>query len=117
MKRILIVEDNADLAFGLRNSLEIASYEVIVANLPYVPDRDRGTLSREVLHDPDVALFGGDRGDEIVRKLIGQAPSHLAPGGLLALEFGIAIALATLSRRTFEAWFLSLKRTKPRSTA
>src|SRR5262249_40394042 len=32
MKRILIVEDNADLAFGLRNSLEIASYEVIVAN-------------------------------------------------------------------------------------
>jgi two-component system, OmpR family, alkaline phosphatase synthesis response regulator PhoP len=32
MKRILIVEDNADLAFGLRNSLEIASYEVIVAS-------------------------------------------------------------------------------------
>jgi DNA-binding response OmpR family regulator len=30
MKRILIVEDNADLAFGLRNSLEIASYEVVV---------------------------------------------------------------------------------------
>ena len=33
----------------------------------------------------------------------------------VALEFGIAIALATLSRRTFEAWFLSLKRPKPRS--
>lgn len=32
MRRILIVEDNADLAFGLRNSLEIASYEVIVAS-------------------------------------------------------------------------------------
>src|SRR3954471_2069842 len=32
MKRILIVEDNADLAFGLRNSLEIASYEVVVAS-------------------------------------------------------------------------------------
>jgi two-component system alkaline phosphatase synthesis response regulator PhoP len=32
MKRVLIVEDNVDLAFGLRNSLEIAEYEVIVAN-------------------------------------------------------------------------------------
>jgi DNA-binding response OmpR family regulator len=32
MKRILIVEDNQDLAFGLRNSLEIAEYEVLVAH-------------------------------------------------------------------------------------
>ncbi|HET6680262.1 MAG TPA: response regulator transcription factor [Gemmatimonadaceae bacterium] len=31
MKRILLVEDNADLAFGLRNNLEIAEYEVLVA--------------------------------------------------------------------------------------
>ena len=31
MKRVLVVEDNPDLAFGLRNSLEIAGYEVIVA--------------------------------------------------------------------------------------
>jgi DNA-binding response OmpR family regulator len=32
VSRILLVEDNADLAYGLRNSLEIASFEVIVAN-------------------------------------------------------------------------------------
>jgi len=64
-------------------------YEVIVANLPYVAEADRGTLSREVLHDPGIALFGGERGDEIVRKLIEAAPSHLAPGGLLALELGL----------------------------
>ena len=31
LKRILLVEDNADLAFGLRNSLEIADFEVVVA--------------------------------------------------------------------------------------
>jgi release factor glutamine methyltransferase len=71
---------------------------VIVANLPYVAETDRATLSREVRHDPEVALFGGERGDEIVRKLIHEARSHLAPGGLLALEVGIGQAneLATL---------------------
>jgi DNA-binding response OmpR family regulator len=31
MTRILVVEDNADLAFGLRNNLEIEGYEVVVA--------------------------------------------------------------------------------------
>jgi release factor glutamine methyltransferase len=42
-----------------------------------------------VLHDPEVALFGGASGDELVRKLIEKAPPHLEPGGLLALEIGI----------------------------
>ena len=32
MSRVLVVEDNADLAFGLRNNLEIEGYEVIVAD-------------------------------------------------------------------------------------
>ncbi len=63
-------------------------YDLIVANLPYVAATDRATLSREVLHDPEVALFGGERGDELVRKLIETAPPRLAPGGLLALELG-----------------------------
>ncbi len=31
MSRVLVVEDNADLAFGLRNNLEIEGYEVEVA--------------------------------------------------------------------------------------
>jgi release factor glutamine methyltransferase len=67
-------------------------YDLIVANLPYVATGDRATLSREVLQDPEVALFGGERGDEIVRRLIEEAPAHLAPGGLLALEVGIGQA-------------------------
>ena len=67
-------------------------YDLIVANLPYVAAGDRATLSREVAHDPEGALFGGKRGDEIIRKLIEAAPSHLVPGGLLALEVGIGQA-------------------------
>jgi release factor glutamine methyltransferase len=68
------------------------TFDLIVANLPYVAAADRGTLSREVLHDPEIALFGGERGDEVVRKLIEAAPARLKPGGLLALEVGLGQA-------------------------
>ncbi len=67
-------------------------YDLIVANLPYVPRTDRESLSREVLCDPEMALFGGEAGDEMIRKLITQAGEHLAPDGLLALEIGLGQA-------------------------
>jgi release factor glutamine methyltransferase len=63
--------------------------DLIVANLPYISTENRQNLSREVLHDPDVALFAGARGDELVRQLIAQAPLVLRPGGVLAMEIGI----------------------------
>jgi len=69
-------------------------FNLIVANLPYVATRDRQSLSREVLHDPEVALFGGERGDELIHRLIEQAPSRLRPSGLLALEVGLGQAEA-----------------------
>jgi len=64
-------------------------YDVIVANLPYVSTRERQSLSREVLHDPEAAVFAGEQGDELIRELIASAREHLQPGGLLALEIGI----------------------------
>jgi release factor glutamine methyltransferase len=76
--------------FGHGNLLETLSerFDLIVANLPYVAMKDRSTLSREVLHDPEVALFAGEGGDELIRQLIEQAPVRLQSGGLLALEVG-----------------------------
>jgi release factor glutamine methyltransferase len=65
------------------------AFDVIITNLPYLAKQDRETLSREVLHDPEVALFGGERGDELVRELMTQAPSRLRPGGVLAMEIGV----------------------------
>jgi release factor glutamine methyltransferase len=64
-------------------------FDLIAANLPYIAAQDRHALSREVLRDPEIALFGGEHGDELLRELIEQAPTRLCPGGLLALEIGL----------------------------
>jgi len=63
-------------------------FHLIVANLPYVRVGERPVLSREVLCDPEVALFADERGDGLIRDLIVTAPPHLEPKGLLALEIG-----------------------------
>jgi release factor glutamine methyltransferase len=72
------------------------TFDIVAANLPYIAAQDRHLLSREVLHDPEIALFGGSNGEEMLRALIEQAPSRLKPGGLLALEIGLGQADALL---------------------
>jgi len=64
-------------------------FDLMVANLPYISRHDRDQLAPEVLRDPEVALFAGEKGDEIIRRLIETAPSHLSRNGLLALEIGL----------------------------
>ena len=80
--RVLFLQSN------LLESIQ-PDFDLIVANLPYVSTDDRQNLSREVLHDPEAALFAGPRGDELLRQLIQDAPSWLRPGGMLAIEIGI----------------------------
>jgi release factor glutamine methyltransferase len=87
-ERLGLVDRVRFLRSNLLESVQ-PSLDLIVANLPYVSTEDRHNLSREVLHDPEVALFAGARGDELVRQLIAQAPSWLRPGGILAIEIGI----------------------------
>jgi release factor glutamine methyltransferase len=65
------------------------NFDLIVANLPYISRRDRDQLAAEVLRDPAVALFAGEKGDEMIRQLIETAPAHLNAGSLLALEIGL----------------------------
>jgi len=64
------------------------TFDLIVANLPYVAAGEAAQLAPEVRHDPAVALFGGTTGDELIRELIATAPPHLRAGGTLALEIG-----------------------------
>lgn len=72
----------------LFNTLE-DNYDLIVANLPYVPERDRAQLEAELEYDPDLALFSGEDGLDIIRRFILEAPQFLKTNGQIALEIGI----------------------------
>jgi release factor glutamine methyltransferase len=64
-------------------------FEIIVSNPPYVPSADRAQLSVEVRdYEPALALFAGEDGLEVYRRLIPAAFDALTLGGFLALEIG-----------------------------
>ena len=64
------------------------SFEVVVANLPYIPTNEIPGLAKEVLRDPASALDGGGDGLRLIERLADQLPGHLPPAGLIALEIG-----------------------------
>jgi len=86
---LLEVSNATFIESDLFSALAGQTFDLIVANLPYVPESDRPTLSKEVAHDPDLALFSGPDGLDLIRRFIPQAKDHLNPGGWLALEIGI----------------------------
>jgi len=66
-------------------------FEIIASNPPYVPNTDRALISVEFReHEPHLALFGGDDGLAIYRRLIPAAHTALVPGGYLVFEFGFS---------------------------
>ena len=71
-----------------------ASFDLIVSNPPYVALRDREGLQQEVRdHDPALALFGGNDGLAVYRRLIPEAARLLKPEGFLVMELGDAEAV------------------------
>jgi release factor glutamine methyltransferase len=63
--------------------------EIIVSNPPYIPLRDRESLPPEVRdHEPALALFGGDDGLDVYRRLLDDIPGDLVEGGYLIVEVG-----------------------------
>ena len=80
----------SDLLEAFADEIEAGRrFDVVVSNPPYVPLADGGTLAPEVReYEPHLALFGGEDGLAVYRRLIPQAWAALRGGGLLAMEMG-----------------------------
>jgi len=60
------------------------TYDLILANPPYVAAAEMAVLSPEYRAEPEMALAGGADGLDLVRRILDGAPAHLnAKGGLL----------------------------------
>jgi ribosomal protein L3 glutamine methyltransferase len=86
----------------LFDQLPSAAYDVIVCNPPYVNQDSMDALPPEYRHEPHAALAGGMDGMDLVRRILRDAPRHLAPQGILVLEIGH-------ERAHFEAAFPGLE--------
>lgn len=71
------------------------SFDLIVANPPYIASGEIAGLAREVCeHDPCAALDGGADGLSAYRRISAQASEKMVPGGVLLAEVGIGQAEA-----------------------
>lgn len=61
-------------------------YDLIVANLPYVPTADIPIAPDPVSFEPRLALDGGPDGLDLYRRLLTELPGMLVPGGIVFME-------------------------------
>lgn len=61
-------------------------FDLIVSNPPYVARADEGSLPPELSHEPEMALFAGPDGLDVIRRLVAEAGDHLSSGGWLGIE-------------------------------
>ncbi len=61
-------------------------FDLIVSNPPYVARSDAASLPPELSHEPEMALFAGADGLDVIRRLVAEAGDHLSPGGWLLIE-------------------------------
>ncbi|TMI04788.1 MAG: 50S ribosomal protein L3 N(5)-glutamine methyltransferase [Betaproteobacteria bacterium] len=72
----------------LLSNLTEKNYDLIVSNPPYVTAMAMEELPPEYLHEPQLALAGGDDGLDAVRTILARAGEFLNPDGLLVVELG-----------------------------
>lgn len=66
---------------------ETEPFDILVANLPYIPSKRFDQLPREVCaFEPRLALDGGADGLDVMRRLLKQIESHAARGAVVLLE-------------------------------
>jgi release factor glutamine methyltransferase len=72
---------------------ERSRYDAVVANPPYVAEAARSRLAPEItLHEPPQALFAAEGGLAVIRRIVAEAESWLAPGGFFGVEIDPALS-------------------------
>lgn len=72
---------HSDLLSGIRGK-----FDIIIANLPYVPVTDYIILRESLKHEPMHALTDGTDNSTLIQKFAEQALKKLAPNGIILLE-------------------------------
>jgi len=74
------------LAGDLFEPVASERFDLVVSNPPYVARDDEASLPPELSHEPEMALFAGADGLDVIRRLVAEAGDHLSPGGWLLFE-------------------------------
>jgi release factor glutamine methyltransferase len=61
-------------------------FDLIVSNPPYLARGASADLPPELVHEPELALFGGEDGFEVLRPLVTGVADRLVPGGSVLVE-------------------------------
>ena len=72
----------------LFDAVEGRTYDLIIANPPYVAGPEVAAFPAEYGHEPIMAHIAGDDGLDIVRRILDETAAHLNPGGGLLCEVG-----------------------------
>ncbi len=74
---------------ALDNShFEGVQFDAIFSNPPYLTGEEMENLQREVRHEPETALYGGEDGLDFYRQLFKLWKPRLKDGGIFAVEVG-----------------------------
>jgi release factor glutamine methyltransferase len=93
-------------AADLLGPVRPGAVDLIVSNPPYLPTGSLASLPPEVRdHDPALALDGGPDGLAVIRRLIHESRSRLAPAAALVLETGGGPQAAAVAALLNEAGF------------
>jgi release factor glutamine methyltransferase len=83
----------------------IGQLDVVISNPPYIPD-SAIPIDPEVRdYDPDLALYGGEDGLDVIRDISGIAAALLRRGGLLVLEHADGQSDAIRELLLNDGWF------------
>ncbi len=76
----------------------LRDFDFVVSNPPYVGFDEADKVQKSVREfEPQVAVFAGERGLDVIRPLIAQAHQALKSGGWLAMEIGYSMRDAVMN--------------------